>query len=154
MVNKLFVFYDRHIETFSIIVEQVFQFSMIVLIFIQTNNLINTYINSLFTSLFIAFGLWSFRIKNKSTKLTIFELFLKMFVLILSAFMIDLLSGKIQLNGLYSIFYSMPLIFLNIVENRKSEWPELGKLSTKEFLERSFGKKDLLFLPSSILYLL
>lgn len=142
MMGKLLKIYDDKIEYVRLIVDSIFQLSMIIMIFSigKDDVYIQTHFYKLFASIFMSFGLWSFALKKATTKKVIIELVAKFFIMLVAALIIAKSTGEVKISGLESIIFLGFIAIIYLVANRKSKWNNNLYCSSKEYLEINFGR--------------
>lgn len=137
----MFNFYDKHIKGFEFIVDIIYQTSLVIMVMLASNlvNYTDTYAYKVAATFFVAFGLWSFSIKNYSKRQALKDLFTKFLIIFVSAFVFAWTTLKVKFSGLEAFICTICIMVVYLISNRKSIWPDKLKSSSKEYLKRTVG---------------
>lgn len=157
-MQMFYSLFDKHRNRITVLVEALFVIFMTVLIYIShsssSQDFVDTHQFKLFASLFMAFGILSYTLKNQSGIQLWEDILVRLFTVSTPIIIIGMLTDVVDVNALYPIFYLIAIIILYRIINRKSTWTINGvtkKCSSREYLLEKYGR-TISIVPNTLLF--
>ena len=149
--------FDEYREGITAVSEAIFTISMTMLIYLShigSQDFVGTHPFKFFSSLFMAFGLLTYALKNQSRIQLAGDVFLKTLIVLVPTIIIMKLTNTVDSSGLYPIFYLTIIVFFHIVINWKSDWERgtIKNLSSREYLLQKYGR-NISIMPNTLMFI-
>lgn len=150
-MNKLIKLYETNLPFIEKIVEQIFELSLYIVIFLghSVDVFEPTHAYKVFSMLMICFGVWLYRIRNVTIKELLVDLSFKLITPLLASIIVAYLTTKVDISNLYTFFYTIPVVIIYYLEQRKTGKPNY-KESAYEYLYRFIG--NMAIIPTAAPY--